>query len=326
MENYLDKCLDSLIIPNIDDIEVLVINDGSKDRSSKIAHSYAERYPNSIIAIDKENGNYGSCINRGLLEITGKYVKVLDADDSFDTNSFYEFLLRLKDVDVDMIVSDYVIVNENSDITSTHSFELPKNSICEFSKMYDAINVRDFEMHAVTYRSEIFKTINYKQTEGISYTDQEWMFMPMVAVKTVAYIPQTVYRYLVGRDGQTVNAKVSNKAVDQTMTVIKSMLKFYSNKQNVICTEKREYLRNRLWKKIPSLYRIILLKSNNKALVSSLIQFDYLLSDYSSDLYSQLNDEIILYIPYHYIKKWRLNKYNKPILLTIFNCLISIFF
>ena len=89
MEKYLDKCLTSLIVS--DDkmplLEVLVINDGSKDRSSEIAHSYEQKYPQTFRVIDKENGNYGSCINRGLKEATGKYVKVLDADDWFDTNN-----------------------------------------------------------------------------------------------------------------------------------------------------------------------------------------------------------------------------------------------
>lgn len=67
MEAYIGKCLDSLLIPEFDQVEVLVVNDGSKDRSSEIAHSYAERYPDSIRVIDKPNGNYGSCINAALL-------------------------------------------------------------------------------------------------------------------------------------------------------------------------------------------------------------------------------------------------------------------
>lgn len=87
MEKYLRRCLDSLIIDEdgMKQLEVLVINDGSKDSSSQIAHEYQDKYPDTFRVIDKENGNYGSCINRGLKEATGKYVKVLDADDWFDT-------------------------------------------------------------------------------------------------------------------------------------------------------------------------------------------------------------------------------------------------
>ena len=82
MQDYLRHCLDSLIVSNewLDLLEVLVINDGSKDKSSEIGHEFEMLYPNTFVVIDKENGNYGSCINKGLEIATGKYVKVLDSD------------------------------------------------------------------------------------------------------------------------------------------------------------------------------------------------------------------------------------------------------
>ena len=93
MEKYLPKCLDSLISAKevLCKMEILIINDGSKDASSRIAHEYQSRYPDSIIVIDKENGNYGSCVNRGLKEATGKYIKVLDADDWFLTQNLKRY-------------------------------------------------------------------------------------------------------------------------------------------------------------------------------------------------------------------------------------------
>lgn len=91
MEKYIGQCLDSLLIPEFDEVEILVVNDGYKDRSSEIAHSYANRYPDSIRVIDKSNGNYGSCINAALPVATGRYVKILDADDSFDTAEISKF-------------------------------------------------------------------------------------------------------------------------------------------------------------------------------------------------------------------------------------------
>lgn len=100
MEKYLRRCLDSLIIDEdgMKQLEVLVINDGSKDSSSQIAHEYQDKYQDTFRVIDKENGNYGSCVNRGLKEATGKYVKVLDADDWFDTANFTSFLDFIKKV------------------------------------------------------------------------------------------------------------------------------------------------------------------------------------------------------------------------------------
>lgn len=85
MERYLRYCLDSLCVGRGSDaLEVLVINDGSTDSSSAIAHEYEQKSPGIFRVIDKENGNYGSCVNRGLTEAKGKYIKILDADDSFD--------------------------------------------------------------------------------------------------------------------------------------------------------------------------------------------------------------------------------------------------
>lgn len=94
MQDYLRRCLDSLIVPEeqMQLLEVLVVNDGSKDNSSAIAHEYQDKYPGTFRVIDKENGNYGSCVNRGLKEATGKYIKILDADDWFDTKALTSFV------------------------------------------------------------------------------------------------------------------------------------------------------------------------------------------------------------------------------------------
>jgi glycosyltransferase involved in cell wall biosynthesis len=93
MEQYIDQCLSSLIIgEGMEDLEVLVINDGSRDSSLSLARKYEQQYPQTYRVIDKENGNYGSCINRGLAECTGRYVRVLDADDYLETSNLAEFV------------------------------------------------------------------------------------------------------------------------------------------------------------------------------------------------------------------------------------------
>ena len=131
MENYLHKCLDSLIVSddNMNRLEVLVINDGSKDSSSQIAHEYESKYPQTFRVVDKENGNYGSCINRGLKEAKGKYVKVLDADDYFDNVVFNQFLSFLSETDADLIINDYSVVDGNGNNTDNYSFPLPMENV-----------------------------------------------------------------------------------------------------------------------------------------------------------------------------------------------------
>lgn len=117
MEGYLDRCISSLLIKRIDDLDIIIINDGSKDRTSEIGHKYENLYPNSIRCIDKENGNYGSCINRGLSEVKGKYVKILDADDSFNTYEFERMIEAISNTDTDLVICDYDIVDADGNIT-----------------------------------------------------------------------------------------------------------------------------------------------------------------------------------------------------------------
>ena len=98
MQDYLPACLDSLVVDDpalFAALDIIVVNDGSKDKTSAIAHDYAARYPDVIRVIDKPNGNYGSCVNRGLAEARGVFIKVLDADDTFDTAAFKQFIRRL---------------------------------------------------------------------------------------------------------------------------------------------------------------------------------------------------------------------------------------
>ena len=108
MERYLGRCLDSLVAARrTDALEIIVVNDGSTDCSSEIAHRYAKEHPNSIIVIDKKNGNYGSCVNAALKVATGKYFRVLDSDDWVDTDGLVQLLDKLKNAEADAVVTHF---------------------------------------------------------------------------------------------------------------------------------------------------------------------------------------------------------------------------
>ena len=200
MEPYLRHCLDSLIIDKgMDELEVFVINDGSKDRSSKIAREYQDKYPNTFYVIDKVNGNYGSCINRGLKEATGKYIKVLDADDCFNARALQDVIQRLMNIDTDVILTNYVIVRNEK----TESFFL--NYADGQVVNIDSDVVEYFSMHNVIYKRSLLKNMDYIQTEGISYTDQEWIFYPMLKADSAVFFNLSLYRYTLGREGQTMD-------------------------------------------------------------------------------------------------------------------------
>ena len=209
MEKYLPKCLGSLVVASelMERLEVLVVNDGSKDRTSEIAHEFAAKYPKTFRVIDKINGNYGSCINAALRAATGTFVKVLDADDSVDTTGLHEFILFLLELErfskVDVVFSDYVTVNESGAVLATNVYPFSTDEVFGMDKIADSAST--MAMHAIAYRTENLRAIGYHQSEGMSYTDTEWCFEPMSTVSTARYFSKVVYRYLVGREGQTVS-------------------------------------------------------------------------------------------------------------------------
>ena len=174
MQDYLNRCLDSLVIePSLmEQLEVLVVNDGSKDSSSAIAHEYEAKFPCTFRVIDKENGNYGSCVNRGLAEAQGKYIKVLDADDWFDTSEFERFLKALSGIEVDLVLSGFNIVKTDSsggiNVTYTYKPSVEALKIGNLQQMdYETLGV--WLMHAITYRVQLLKSINYYRAAMLSH-------------------------------------------------------------------------------------------------------------------------------------------------------------
>ncbi len=267
MEAYLPKCLGSLVIDDkelLQKLDVIVVNDGSKDRTSEIAHGFEAKYPGVFRVIDKQNGHYGSCINAALPVATGTFVKVLDADDSFDREGFEKFLRELLDQEtrhpnsVDVFFTDYVRVNADDIVIKTYSMGLPTDrafSLGELSSKF----ISDLWMQAVTYRLEMFKDLNYKQLEGIPFTDSQWIFHPMSRVRLASCIPEVVYRYLVGRDGQTIDPVYYVKNLYATRLITERLMEDYASLVEKGTAGGKAYIEERLFARIMLVYRYHLL-------------------------------------------------------------------
>ncbi len=305
MERLLRHTLDSLIISekNLAMLEVLVINDGSKDGSLAIAQEYASRYPGVIIAVDKPNGNYGSCINRGLLEATGKYVKVLDADDSFDTENLDKYIEFLQNQNSDLVLTDFSVVNERGEQTDLLTYSLPQEK--QFSLKDISPKMSNWLFHQViTYKTEIFRKFDYHQTEGVSYTDDEWALEPMMMVETVVYYPCVIYKYLRGREGQTTDEAVIKKTLTQRIVVAKSLLSFYNKYSSSFKEQAKAYITNKLVIRVAMIYNHFLTRSYSKSGMPGIIEFDTFLKNSNSDIYERLNTFTNSY-GMKYIYQWR---------------------
>lgn len=310
MEKLLDKCLTSLIVENkklLKLLEVLVVIDGAKDKSSEIAHTYQDRFPQIFRVIDKENGNYGSCINRGLKEATGKYIKILDADDYFDTICFEEYIKTLCSIDVDVVMNDYNEVNLEGNVTRLISWKSPSSVIFgydDFSK-YDQVY---FRMHGVAYKTDTLNSFGYKQTEGISYTDNEWIFMPMAYCKSFYYYNHPLYQYLLGREGQTMEESIWEKNFWMEIQGARWMIDYFVQKREKLSTDGINYLWTRLNKRTRVLYYsyFYILKSAKHK--EALIEFDKHIKETLPEWWKEWEKEKALhFIPY--IKLWRARNY-----------------
>ena len=315
MENYLEACLDSLLTDNMSLIEVLVINDGSQDSSYDIAKRYGNKYPETFIVIDKGNGNYGSCVNVGLRRATGKYIKVLDADDCFNTRVFEAYLNDIKECDTDMVISDYVKVYP--DFETIVSCDIPEKKIVDFRELCKDNNIWNLWMHNVAYKRELLLSIDYKQTEGISYTDQEWIFSPFTAVKTAVYFKLPLYRYTLGREGQTMSSAFSDKHFRDNIVCTCNMIEQACHFNNVP-DDIINMLNYKLLKRCRFIFRTYILKKqviNDK----DLDMLDNKIKSLNFNLYKTTGNLPMStpLFPIKYISVWRKNHNSRWLKLNI---------
>lgn len=308
MQDYLRQCLDSLIVPAelMPLLEVLVINDGSKDHSSAIAHEYETKYPDTFRVIDKENGNYGSCVNRGLAEANGKFIKVLDADDSLYTEGMVDLLGRLKDEEADIILTSYCKVDKLGQVTEIISFDLKESNIGFFGEIPSAVY---YEMHAIIYCTQLLKQIHYVQTEGVSYSDSEWVIKPMFAISTYTYYDICLYKYLVDRPGQTMDPLVRVRKIGDSMSVYRSIL---LHSKRFDCASGNSYgkssIENFLKGNARVIYKLGLIEqSPNEFKYYKMKDFDRFLKEQRYDIYKFLEKNMKTRgVPFHYLRFWHL--------------------
>lgn len=199
IEKYIGECMDSLLVPEVlDDIEIIVVNDGSKDSTAAIVEKYAAEYPGTVVFINKENGGYGSTINASVKVATGKYYKLLDGDDWFESANLTEFIGRLKQCSCDMVLTQYTRVYEDVGL-STKLFE----ENYEYGKVLPCSVINRVTMPSITVKTELLQRNSMQITEKCFYTDVEFLCKVVSYSENFMSIPLNVYLYRCGRPGQS---------------------------------------------------------------------------------------------------------------------------
>lgn len=236
-EDLLPRCLESLIVePELMKIvQVLVINDGSKDNTLGVAKEYEQKYPDYIFAIDKANGNYGSVMNKGLELAQGKYFRTLDGDDWYDTKSYREFLIQLSKTDADMIINErYTYYEKTKQIEHTKfTQDIVVNKDLTVSTSIWKENLNYLNIQHIIFKTELIRKSGLKWLEGIFYTDTMYDYWPLRLVHTVRFMSLPVYIYLIGIDEQSMNPNNIRKNYSHFVKVANALINDFANHYDV---------------------------------------------------------------------------------------------
>ena len=254
---YLDFNLQSFLQPSVPEkLEVIVVDDGSTDDTARIADAYHEKYPDTVKVVHKENGGHGSGINAGLRAATGKYFKVVDADDWVDHEALEKLLgyiasFNAADANIDTDTAQAedtanaasgpdVIYNNyywrlTDEAKSPEEYERKAEftepfSGVEYRKVYNFESIADqcyVKMHNMTIRTEILKEHQIQIDEHCYYVDMEYILYPMPYVETIAFLPEFLYQYQIGRQGQSMDPAKMQRNATQYDHVLASIYAYY---------------------------------------------------------------------------------------------------
>lgn len=230
-EAYMSKCIESLLVAG-SEAEIIIVNDGSSDRTAELADSFAEKFPDLIRVIHQENGGHGEGVNQGIRNASGLYFKVVDSDDWLDTKALLEFMAQLRhfvkeDRTPDLIVANYVFerVYENRSYTSKYKGALPVGRTITWDQIGHFGQTQYMAMHAMYYKTEVLRKSGVVLPKHTFYVDNLIAYSPLPYVKTLHYLDLDLYRYFIGREDQSVNESIMIKRIDQHLLVNELMMK-----------------------------------------------------------------------------------------------------
>ena len=245
---YLDKVIPSLLVGG-DDVEIIVVNDGSKDNTLEIAKRYEELYPNIVKAIDKENGGHGSTINKALEIATGLYFKCVDADDWLEENALKTLLAKIKyhyekNTLPDLYLTNFVYEHVEEGISNVSSLRkyMPKDESIFGWKDIKKFNAVDFfMMHSFVYKLDVLKKSKLHLLEHTFYVDNIFVYQPLYFVNTICFLDIDLYRYFIGRADQSVSKTSINKNYMHQLRCFEYVMNLYSEDDFKKLTKKHRY-------------------------------------------------------------------------------------
>lgn len=246
-QEYMRKCIDSLLVGG-EEVEILVVDDGSSDQTLEIAREYEKNYPGIVRAIHQENKGHGGAVNTGLANASGLYFKVVDSDDWLNEEAYKKALQVLKECiagpkTLDLLICNYVYekVGVKHKAVMKYTSALPQNQIFEWEEAKSLGRSHYLLMHSMIYRTELLRSCGLVLPEHTFYVDNLVAFIPLAAVRTMYYLDVNLYRYFIGREDQSVSEKIMIGRIDQQIKVNKLMIDYMAGQKN-LQKKQREYM------------------------------------------------------------------------------------
>lgn len=212
--DYMANCIESLLVGG-DRMEIIIIDDGSKDDTGRIADEFVEKYPDIVRVVHQENGGHGEGINQGLAHATGKYFKTVDSDDTVtDLTLFLDTLERVDaDGGVDLFLTNYRYVHPDGvgDRTIDFSNALPEGRVFTWEDTKPFRVDQILMIHTCTWRTELLRRRGLVMPKHLFYEDNYMVYGNLAAAERMYYMNIDFYRYFIGRADQSVQESVMVK-------------------------------------------------------------------------------------------------------------------
>ena len=291
VEKYLKQTLDSFLSPEIlEEVEVLIVDDGSKDRTAEIGKVYERQYPQTFRVISKDNGGHGSTINRGIQEAKGTYFKVVDGDDWVDTEDFVKLVKVLKNCTAQYVVTNYYEVNDVTGEKTPVDYKVLKEK--EIWSFEEAGKRKQIAMHALVIQTSILKENQIRLDEHCFYVDVEYVLYPIPYVETVQFLDLFVYMYRLAVMTQSVSLQGYQKHMQNHIDVILHLTNFFQEYAKTGTEGKIDYIGKRIAQMVGDQITVFMsFPEKDREIRQKFRAFDRELKEKSPEIYRRSGEE-----------------------------------
>jgi len=294
---YMSHAIETLLTGG-DEMEIIIVNDGSSDDTQKIAEEYQSKYPGIVRAISQENGGHGEAVNTGLANATGLYFKVVDSDDWVNEKALRQVMAKLRNLiadgnSPDLFLANYVYekVDAKKKKVINYNWALPKDRIFTWGEIMHFKQSQNILMHSTVYRTKLLKDCGIQLPKHTFYVDNIFVYQPLPFVKTLYYMDVNLYRYFIGRSDQSVNEQVMIKRIDQQLKITKIMIESHNLMQ--IKSKKLQNYMIKYLSMMMTVSSVFLIKEGSEeSLAKKQDLWDYL-KNYDKRLYKKIRSQIL---------------------------------